>query len=232
MQLAIAHQQLTTELLERTRAEQSVRALSNRLITAQEEERRSIARELHDDLSQEIAALSISVSNLKRNLSKENSESRRLTDGIHERIARLADRVRGMARQLHPAVLEYSGIAAALQSLGTEFSLVNAIQVSVEALGEFDGVPAPVGLCLYRVAQEALQNVAKHSQAKSAKVRIEREGDCVRLVIQDQGRGFAAGGGRGLGLVSMSERVRLVNGLLNIQSAPGEGTIVRVSIPI
>jgi signal transduction histidine kinase len=139
-----------------------------------------------------------------------------------------------MARQLHPAVLEYSGISAALQSLGAEFGAVNEIQVSVQASGEFSDVPAPVGLCLYRVAQEALQNVSKHSTAKKAAVRITRGSGSVQLVIEDRGVGFQetlAGSGRGLGLVSMRERIRLVNGALEIESAPGKGTSVIVTIP-
>jgi PAS domain S-box-containing protein len=230
-----AHQQLTVELRERTQAEQRVRALSDRLITAQEEERRNIARELHDDLSQQIAALSISVSNLKRNMASDAHELRAQSDEIHQRINRLSEGVRHLARRLHPAVLEYSGIAAALQSYGIEFSAVNRIEVTVEASGSFEDVPGPVGLCLYRVAQEALQNVSKHSQAAAATVRIERREGCISLVVQDSGRGFPdtrSGSDRGLGLVSMSERVRLVNGALNIESTPGEGTTVTVSIPL
>jgi PAS domain S-box-containing protein len=254
-QLREAYKQLTAELQERTRAEQTVRALSDRLITAQEEERGNIARELHDDLSQEIAAINISVSNLKHQIPGEDRALRQQSAGIQERIARMAQRVRHMARRLHPAVLEYSGIASALQSYGAEFSAVNQIEIMVEASGEFEDVPAPIGLCLYRVTQEALQNVAKHSQATTATVRIERLPDLVSLVIQDRGKGFqplesagpdesqsgdesAAGEGqargiasRGLGLVSMSERVRLVNGTLKIESAPGTGTTVSVSIP-
>lgn len=229
-----AHQQLTRELQERTRAEQRVRALSERLITAQEEERRHIARELHDDLSQEIAALSILVSTLKRDVPEQNHRMREQIDGIHQRIARLADGIRHLARQLHPAALEYSGIAAALRSYAAEFSAVNGIAVEVEASGVFEDVAAPIGLCLYRVAQEALQNVAKHAQAKAAAVWIERGDGSIRLVIKDSGRGFQyprAGTDRGLGLVSMSERVRLANGTLNIQSAIGEGTTVMVTVP-
>ncbi|HEY3837280.1 MAG TPA: PAS domain S-box protein [Bryobacteraceae bacterium] len=232
MELAIAHQQLTTELLERTRAEKSVRALSDRLIAAQEEERRSIARELHDDLSQEIAALSISVSNMKRKLPENSAELRDLVDSVHQRISRLADSVRNMARQLHPAVLEYSGIAAALQALGSEFTEVNGIHVTVTSQGDLSGIPAPIGLCLYRVAQEALQNVAKHAHASEATVRIERANGTVRLTIRDVGQGFQPGAGRGLGLVSMSERVRLVNGSISIRSAPGQGTTITVNIPV
>jgi signal transduction histidine kinase len=147
---------------------------------------------------------------------------------------RLGEGVRQLSRQLHPVVLEYGGIAAALRSYGAEFSGVHGIGISVDAVGEFENVPPAVGLCLYRVAQEALQNVAKHSKAKQATVRLERGAEYVSLVIKDWGQGFQEmpdGAERGLGLVSMGERVRLVNGGLNIQSSPGEGTTVTVSIP-
>ncbi len=229
-----AHQQLTMELQERTRAEQRVRALSDRLLSAQEEERRNIARELHDDLSQEVAALSIAVSNLKRDIPAQDQELRRQTDAIHQRIARLGEGVRHLARKLHPAVLEYSGIAAALKSYGAEFGAVNGIGISVEASGAFEGVPSTVGLCLYRVAQEALQNVGKHSKAAKATVRIARTSGSICLVVQDAGQGFQdtrASAERGLGLVSMGERVRLANGTLDIKSAVGEGTTVTIVIP-
>jgi PAS domain S-box-containing protein len=233
-ELRQTYQRLTVELNERTRAEQSVRALSDRLITAQEEERRLIARELHDDLSQEIAALSITVSNLKQSIPEENIALRGQTDAVHQRISHLAGRVRHLSRKLHPAVLEYSGIAAALRSFSTEFSAVSGISVMVEAEGSFDDVPAPIGLCLYRVTQEALQNVVKHSKARHANVRIERHPDTVSLMIRDTGQGFEeaqSNAERGLGLVSMSERVRLAHGAIEIQSLPGEGTTINVSIP-
>jgi PAS domain S-box-containing protein len=233
-ELRKAHERLTKELNERTRAEQNVRALSDRLITAQEEERRDIARELHDDISQQIAVLSVSASNLKHSIPEENHELRSMTESVLARIASLGDALRHLSRRLHPAVLEYSGIAAALKSYATEFSMVNGITITLEAEGAFDDVPAPIGLCLYRVTQEALQNVVKHSNSASAKVRIQRYPDVVTLTITDSGQGFT--GSRpnadgGLGLVSMEERVRLVHGAIDIQSAPGEGTSISVSVP-
>jgi PAS domain S-box-containing protein len=230
-----AHRLLVAELEERTRAEHQVRGLSNRLITAQEEERKSIARELHDDLSQQIATLSLSLSNLRRDLPEPSLEAQNQIEDLHGRILRLADGIRHLARKLHPAVLEYSGIAAALQAYGTEFGAVTGIEISVEAYGMFEDVPGPVGICLYRLAQEALQNVAKHSKAPSATVRIERYTHFISLVIKDSGVGFqpdSTGAARGLGLVSMSERVRLVSGTLTILSAPGQGTTLLVSVPL
>ena len=226
---------LRSELNERMRAENEIKLLSERLINAQEDERRRIARELHDDLSQEIAALSLSVTKLKRDVPENERGLRARTEQLHQRIVKLAEAARHLSHQLHPAVLEHSGVTAALRSYCAEFASLSGVEVTVEADGRFADLPSAVALCIYRVAQEALQNVARHSGEKSARVELKRSNGSVWFAVSDSGRGFQSGlsGGRsGLGLVSMKERTRLVHGTFQVESAPNRGTSLRVSIPI
>ena len=215
--------------------EQELQALSEKLINTQEQERTRVARELHDDVAQQLAALSISVSNLKRTIPAGESELRTQTDRLHQRLASAAESVRRLSHELHPAILEHSGIAAAIESYCAQFSALNGLQVSLDAAGRFEDISPAVALCLYRVAQEALQNVAKHSGAREARVELTRSSGQLHLRVTDLGRGFEAARSApraGLGLVSMKERARLVHGTLHIEIAPGKGTKLRVSIPL
>jgi PAS domain S-box-containing protein len=232
-ELRSAHDQLAIELNQRNKAELEVVNLGQRLILAQEEERTRIARELHDNLGQRIGALSIGLSNLKQQISglsgAEESAAR-----LHASLSEVASNIRQLSHQLHPAILEPAGLAAALKSLCTEFSSLSGVIVSLQESGAFEDVPGAVALCIYRVTQEALQNVAKHAQVKDVDVTLTRFGVGVRLSVSDRGIGFDPGGARasaGLGLVSMKERVRLVSGNLAVESSLGEGTTVRLEIP-
>ena len=166
-----ANANLAAELAESTRKEEEIQDLSARLIDAQEEERKRLARELHDDLSQQIAALSIATGNLKRQIPEERTEARAQSDRIHEKLVQLAEAVRRMSHELHPAILQYSGLAAALRSYRQEFGALTGIQVSLEIEGSFENVTPAAALCLFRVTQEALRNVARHA------ARIYRVGD-------------------------------------------------------
>lgn len=228
-------QQLVTELKERTRAEQEIQALAARLINAQEEERSRLARELHDDLCQQIAALSIAASNLKKEIAPENTEARAQSERIRQKLIQMAEGVRRLSHNLHPAVLEYSGLGAALESYCAEFSTLTGIAVSCHAEGSFEGLPAPVALGLYRIAQEALQNVLKHAQVKEAKVGIARSAETVRLTVSDTGAGVdldQTDVPRGLGLLNIKERARLVKGTVRIESGRNEGTQLEVTVPL
>lgn len=205
------------------------------LINAQEEERTRIARELHDDIGQQIAALSISLSLLRRQIPAQDSEVREQTERLHQRLAQIATALRNLSHELHPAILEHAGLAAALRSLCAEFSSLNSVRVSFQAAGSFQDLPAAVGLCVYRLVQEALQNVAKHAAAKDAEVSLLRANNVVCLTVADHGVGFDPSRARasgGLGLASMRERVRLVNGILVLESEPNRGTTLKVNIPI
>ncbi len=234
-QLRAANAALAGELRERTLAEKEIHALTARLITAQEEERKRLARELHDDLSQQIATLSIAASNLKKDIASEDTEARAQSERIQQKLVQLAEGVRRLSHNLHPAVLEYSGLGAALQSYCDEFSTLTGITVSFRAEGSFESLSASVALCLYRIAQEALQNVLKHAQIGRAQLTVTKSADSVCLTVSDAGVGIDTLGARipqGLGLVNIKERTRLVNGTLRIESQPNQGTTLKVTVPI
>ena len=223
------------DITERKRAETEIRSLTARLIHAQEEERTRLARELHDDLSQQIAALSIAASNLRKGIATEDAQSQAQTERIQQKLMHLADSVRQLSHSLHPALLEYTGLGAALQSYCAEFSTLTGMEVLFAATGSFEHLPKPAALCLYRVAQEALQNVLKHARVKLARVAIEASAEMVRLTVSDEGAGMDQNDSatpQGLGLVSIQERARLVNGTVRIESRPNQGTTLSVTVPM
>jgi PAS domain S-box-containing protein len=228
-------QAIIRDIGERVRTENEIKALSARLINAQEEERSRIARELHDDISQQIAALSIGMSNLRKKIPAEQTEAREHSKRIQQNMAQLSESIRRLSHELHPAVLEHSGLGAALRDYCAEFALLTRIQVSYKTRGSFGSVPPEVALCVFRVTQEALQNVAKHAHVSEAEVELIRGEGEIRLTVSDRGVGIElsrAGNPWGLGLVSMKERARLVNGTLEIQAAIGLGMTLSLRIPL
>jgi signal transduction histidine kinase len=225
---------LKQSVFEAREAEQHIKALSGRLINAQEEERARLARELHDDLSQQIAALGIAMGNLKRQIPEEQSGARAEGDQIHQKLVQVSETVRRMSHELHPAILKYAGLAAALQSYCTEFGAMTGVAVSLTIDGEFDNLPSGSALCIYRITQESLRNVAKHAQVTTAAVEIRHANGLLSLTISDAGVGMelaSAGATAGLGLVSIRERTRLVGGNVQITSKPAQGTTITVRIP-
>ncbi|MBV8732253.1 MAG: PAS domain-containing protein [Acidobacteriia bacterium] len=232
--LQAAHDALAKELEERVRAEDQIRALSAVLINAQEEERSRVAREIHDDLSQQIAAASIALSNLKKRIPQESGELRQQSERIREKLTHLAEGLRRLSHDLHPAILQHGGLAAALEGYCSEISELGRIKASLETRGSFEGVPPAVSLCVFRVAQEALRNVVRHSKVAKAQVTLSHSDGFVRLTVSDDGVGFHVQTGTrsaGLGLISIKERARLVNGTVEIRSQPNRGTTVILSIP-
>jgi len=230
-QLRSANSVLADQLAERTRAEQAIHALSARLIHAQEEERARLARELHDDISQQIAALSIGVSNLKRKVLSEG-DAKAQSQRIQERLIQLADSTRRLSHQLHPAILQHAGLAVALRSYCAEVAALTAHRIDYRAEGQFDGLPGEVALCVYRVGQEALQNSIKHAHVSEVEVVLTQSDGVVCLVVSDHGVGMEPSAVGGLGLVSMKERARLVNGTVEVNSQPGAGVTVTLRVPI
>jgi two-component system, NarL family, sensor histidine kinase UhpB len=214
-------------------ANKRLQELSSRLIGAQEEERKRLARELHDDLSQQIAALSLATGNLKRQIPAERAEARAQADAIHGKLVNLAEGVRRMSHELHPAVLQYSGLEAALRSYCEEFGALTGLEIDLKIEGSFDGVSPDAALCLFRVTQEALRNVVKHAQVSQASVELRRAERVLTLKIADSGVGMdtASRGSKGLGLLNIQERARLVGGKVGVRSAPGIGTSVTVEVP-
>jgi PAS domain S-box-containing protein len=210
---------------------EEIRHLGGRLIAAQEDERRRIARELHDDLSQKLALLTMELDQLSQTPSNEEAAQRlrRLTD----QAGQIATDVHRLSYQLHPSKLEALGLVASIRSYCRDIELQHAVEVEFTHTDMPVTIPAEVSLCVFRVVQEALHNVVKHSSARSAFVRLSGTGNGLQLQMADSGVGFTLEGrdGQGLGLVSMRERVHFLGGKLVIHSAPGDGTRIGVRVP-
>ena len=211
-----------------------IRDLAGRLLTAEEDERRRIARELHDGVNQDLASLSISLSALEDGLPEGTSDDKRQeVTRLHARAVELAEAIRHLSHELHPGILQYTGLAAALRSHCREFDQSHEVTVTYQSDDHLGHVPSDVALCLYRVTQEALKNAAMHAKAGQVWVTVAREGTDLVLTIRDDGSGFdlAEAKGRGLGLISLEERVRHVGGRLAIDTEPQQGTKIRVVVP-
>jgi signal transduction histidine kinase len=196
----------------------------------QEEERKRIARELHDDISQQIASLIIGLDGLAGMLpdrmAPERSRLRDLTSTAKE----LAESVRELSHQLHSVTLQHLGIARGLEGLCRTFAQQHHVEVDLET-EELQDLPDDVSLCLYRVVQEALNNAVKHGNAKQVVVRLKRSKTQLSLEIRDSGNGFnPAAASEGLGLVSMRERLRMVGGTLVLTSSRGKGTVIKAVV--
>ncbi|HEX7862256.1 MAG TPA: MASE1 domain-containing protein [Verrucomicrobiae bacterium] len=224
------------DFTERRRLEEETWELNMRLITAKEEERKRIARELHDDLNQRLALLAIEVDLLNEQTEPgENSNSQQL-ESIGSQLRELTSEVDRFSNQLHPAQLERLGLVAAMRAVAEETEQRWSVTVHFRDRGHFPADVDPrLALCLYRVMQEALHNAVRHSDSREIEVRLNGEEDHIRLRIIDKGKGFdvkTALSASGLGLVSIRERVKQVFGALEINSKPGHGTEVDVTVPL
>jgi PAS domain S-box-containing protein len=213
-------------------AQQALERVSGQLIEAQEKERRRIARDLHDDICQRLALLSIELDQARRGPGESSGE----LDEIRKHCSEIADDIHSLSHQLHSSKLDYLGIVEALRGFCTEFSKQHEVNVQFTEKNVSEPVPEDISLCLFRVAQEALQNAFKYSQTSEFAVELTGAGDEVRLQVSDRGAGFDVDEARrhnGLGLVSMQERVNLVRGKYFIDSRPGRGTriVVVVRLP-
>ena len=209
--------------------------LAGRLITAQEAERSRIARDLHDDVSQQLAGVAIMLSGLKRSMLRPDSRPVNETLAtLQERTTSLAEALRLLSHGLHPGLLKHAGLVAALKQHCAEAEKHHRLAVTFKATDTLDRLDADTALCLYRVAQEALSNVIKHARARTAIVELKRTAGDVALDITDDGIGFVVpdGGATGLGLRSMEERVRLSRGTITVDSRPGHGTSLVVRVPL
>jgi len=217
----------------RKRTEEEARELSRRLIRAQEEERAMLARELHDDVSQRLAVLAIEVG--RAELTPADGDHAEAMQAVREGLVSLSEDIHSLAYQLHPSVLEELGLVEALRAECGRRTRRGELDVSADLGPSPHALPRDSALCLFRVAQEALSNVARHAGASCATVTLRQVGDGLVLAVSDDGVGFAPGRsaeGMHLGLASMSERVRLVRGTLDIESAPGQGAKVIAWVPV
>jgi two-component system CheB/CheR fusion protein len=220
----------TVQALDRTQEE--LRALSASLFQAQEEERRRVARELHDDISQRLAVLGMDLQHLSASVPRD-SDTHKMIDAVAARTGALADDVRKISHGLHPSMLDDLGLSYALKALGDEFSERENMMVTLQRQNVPEHIPQNAAAALYRITQEALRNVAKHAGRTHVKITLEALDQKLRLEIADFGEGFDMESTRqGLGLISMAERANLVNGKLSIHSALGKGTTVAVEVPL
>ena len=218
------------DVTERRLAEEALATINQRLIDAQDEERSRIARELHDDIGQRLVVLTIAFDALLRTTTERQQQIKE----ARESVINLARDVQGLSHRLHPARLEYLGIAAAAAALCREVSTQRGFEIAFSAESVPDGLSRRVAVCLYRVLQEALQNAIKHSGVRQIDVTLRGGIDEIELSVRDFGAGFevAPAQRRGLGLISMKERVRAVRGRLAIQSEPQHGTTILATVPL
>ncbi len=223
------------DITRRRQAEEELRTLGGRLIKAQEDERSRIARELHDDLSQQLAILGIELDQLRQRLSPRQADLTPSLERLWDRSQEISTAIHRLSYQLHPAKLDQLGLATAVKSLCQELAQLGTVEILFEHDGFPDDVPKEITLHLFRIAQESLRNVIKHSKAKTARVLLRATPKVLHLRITDDGCGFdsdSAEISRGLGFISMRERLRLIGGEISIRSRRGQGTQIDVWIPL
>jgi len=240
---------LKEEVKERTRTEDALRAsrdwlrksqeeyrvLAGKLLSAQEAERRVLAREMHDDLTQRLAVLAIDAGKLEMQIESTPGPIRDKLREMKEGMVKLSADVHAISRQLHPSILDDLGLVDAIKSECDNFTQREGIVVTYRPKGIPPTVPRDIAVCIYRIIQEGLRNIAKHAQASKAQISLVDKDDSIHLSIKDTGIGFDPTQVKkktGLGLASMEERVRLIQGDFSIQSKRGQGTVIRVRAPL
>jgi signal transduction histidine kinase len=226
---------IVRDVTEARRAGERNLHLAGRLIASQEVERARIARDLHDDVSQEVAAVSFDLSQLLRQIDTlPPHEATKILQSVQCRTSTIAETLRVISHGLHSSVLHHLGLVAALQSHCAEVERQHDIRVEFAVQGEGEPASESVALSLFRIAQEALRNSTRHGSAQRARVSLVRTPGQLTLSITDDGSGFDPGMARqngGLGLVSIEERARLVHGRATVHTQPGQGTTVEVAVP-
>jgi signal transduction histidine kinase len=215
------------------KAESELRRLSNQLILVQEEERRTISRELHDEVGQVLTGLRMELGTLTYGKSDEVFRIR--LESVKELTEKALLSVRNLALLLRPSMLDDLGLEPALRWQAKEFSQRTGVPVVVTIQSKLDRFPEPIRICLYRIIQEALTNCSKHAKAQRVALTIKAEGGVVFASVQDDGIGFDAQHlqkTQGLGLLGMGERVRALRGHVTVTSRPGTGTLVNLSLPV
>ncbi len=213
---------------ETLRAEAEMKELSARLVRVQEDERRSLSRELHDELGQTFSAILMEAANL---LDAEAEDVRARLGAIRELAAKGVDATRNMSLLLRPSMLDDFGLAPALNWQARESSRRTGLRVQLLAPDLPDELPEEQKTCIFRIVQEALNNAARHAHARSVQITVRTEADRIAVSIQDDGAGFDPQRVRGLGLLGMQERVRHLGGTFNLDSSPGRGAVISVTLP-
>jgi signal transduction histidine kinase len=203
------------------------------VIAAQEEERKRIARELHDDLSQRLALLSVELEELGREIEK--PQTRAQLRKIQSQARDISTDIHRLSYKLHPLKLEHVGLSAAIKTLCNEISRSSNLKVFFSQRNLPTQIPTEITLCLFRITQELLRNCVRHSGAHLAHVYLRTVGNAICLRVSDNGRGFdpkSAVMKHGLGLINVQERLHVVGGQSEIVSKPGRGTCINVSVPL
>ena len=222
------------DITERRHAEETIRALLNDVITAQEEERRRIARELHDETAQTLTSLLVGLRAVEESAGIE--QARAAAGTLRASVAAALSGVQRIARGLRPSVLDDLGLEDALERLGAEMTRAHGFSVDLQFTGpRLPRLPEPTEVALYRIAQEALTNTGRHAAAETVSVLVHRSHLAARLVIEDDGKGFEVGAALSesqLGLLGMRERAHLVGGSMTVESSRGVGTTIGVTVPV
>jgi signal transduction histidine kinase len=206
--------------------------LSSRLVDVQEAERRSISRELHDEVGQSLGALLVDLGSLSTNLPEDRIRVKERLDHMKS-VAELAvGTVRDIALLLRPSMLDDLGLVAALEWQGREVSRRSEMEVTVESENVSDTLPDEYKVCVYRLVQEALNNAVRHARARNARVRVVQNQNRIAIEVGDDGRGFQPERARGLGILGMEERVKRLGGTLTVDSAPGRGAAIKADLPL
>ena len=222
------------DVSERKRAEEALKDLGGRLIAAQEEERRRLARELHDDFNQRLAVLSLELEQLGQRIEKP-ARLRESVKLLHAQANEIAAEIHRLSYKLHPSKLDHLGLAPAVKGLCTELTQSGKLKATFHQTGFPAVLHKDVTLCVFRIAQEGLRNCVKHSGAESVGVVLTKTRNAVRLVVSDNGCGFDAKSAlmeKGLGFISMKERLHVLGGQMKVFSGPLRGTRIEVSVPL
>ncbi len=235
----VAFQHIARDVTEEKRMRENLQFYLRQITMAQEEERKRIARELHDDTVQYLVVLARQLDDLASSSKGLSREEKLKLEDLRQQVNNIMEGVRRLSHDLRPATLDRLGLLPALEWLASSVEKLSGIKVQVKTSGSERRLPTEVEVILFRIAQEALSNVRRHSKATSAEVRVEFEDNKARILVKDNGKGFAMPETMGnmvkegrLGLVGMQERIQLLNGSLKIQSEPGKGTTVIVETPL
>jgi signal transduction histidine kinase len=226
---------MVADVTERKLAEEALSKVGGRLIEAHEEERSRIARDLHDDIGQRLALLVNDMDGLEKELPDSAIQARKRIQEQLWRVHEIAADVQAISHRLHSSKLRYLGIVAAAKSFCQELSEQQKVAIDFTHGDIPRAVPEEISLCLFRIMQEALQNAVKHSGVRNFKVELRGAPDEIHLTVRDAGLGFdpeVVMNNRGLGLISMQERVNLVKGTLSIDSQAGQGTTIQACVSL
>jgi signal transduction histidine kinase len=211
---------------------QEVQRLSARLVEAQEQERRAISRELHDEVGQSMNALLVDLGNLAAVTPRENQEAHGLLRTAKSLAEECVKALRNMALLLRPSMLDDFGLVPALHWQAREVSRRTGLRIDVDADDAADNLPEEHRTCVYRVVQEALHNASRHAEARTVRIVVRQESHRILVTVEDDGKGFQPARVRGLGLLGIAERVKYLNGSFEVSSRSGQGTLLKAELPL